>query len=237
MYHDKACHANAIEIPDKAEEKRGKQAVNCVGAQIFRGSIQNRRILRENGSGEDSMEIVEIKHDNAECKGKRDCAAQCLPAPIIFLSSVILGDDRGQRLHKRGRNQHNKSADLFRYADARRSDKPEGVDDGENYKEGDADQKIRKPKRKAQGEDSPHDGRVRAYHGARKQEGKRLTPDDTDGYQNADRLGENGGYGGAGGTHMEYRDVQKIARYIESAGNGNGNQRRFGVPDAAENRP
>ena len=88
------------------------------------------------------MEESQPKHSDAESSGESDRSLQAFDGTIRFSRAVILRHKGTHSLHKGCGDEHDKSTDLLGNADARRSDEPQCIDDGEYDKKGEADQKI-----------------------------------------------------------------------------------------------
>ena len=122
------------------------------------------------------MEKGQPKHSNPESSGETDRCFQALHCALRFPGAVILRNKGAHRLHESGRNEHDEGADLLSYADTRRGDKPQSVDDSQNDEKRESNQQILQRDRCSETQDAAENSSINPDIPAREREGQRPPP-------------------------------------------------------------
>lgn len=121
LQHDKPGAANTVVKAGIAEENGGKQAVDGVSFQVIRRRGNYAGIRRENARQHIPVEERQKEHPHADNERNDRTVMQRLFGAVHAACAIVLSHKGRNGLHERRGNQHDKGADLFRYANARRS--------------------------------------------------------------------------------------------------------------------
>ena len=191
--HYKARLLHPVEEANEAEQEARKQAVNRIGLQIVCRGKDYLAIAREDGGQKVPVEEGKIKHDDAQNKRNRDRVAEPSVCTLRLAGAPVLRDERRHGLRERGRHQHDEGTDLLRHSDARRGDEADGIHDGEDDEERNADEQVLQRDRNADGENPADDPGVPADLLSVKRKRKRALPVIRKRSTDADQLREDRG--------------------------------------------
>ena len=217
LNHHEPRHPEAIEKSDEAEQETGQQAVNRVRLQVIGGCRDDSRIVREYGSHQIPSPEGNRKHHNRQSGRNPDRIQQSLSCTPILSGSDILCGKGSHRLHKRSRDQHNKSAYLLGDTDAGRRSQTKAVDNRLQHKERDSHKKVLERDRKPEGGHFPDHRPVQSDITGLKLERQLFLAQNDKRDENTQSLREDRGQCRAGCTHMEDSDKQQISRNVKRA--------------------
>ncbi len=191
-------------------------------------------VSRKQGCHPVSMKEGEIAEAESRKHGGRDAAEQGFFGSRYFSGTDVLGNKGGHGLHVGGRDQHDEDAEFFGYTNTGGSDDTHAVYDGDDHEERDADQEILESDGTSEFQNFDDDRMVKVDVGAPHGKRERSFPYEHDGEKHADRLSEDRGGCGSGGSPVELGDEQEIPRDVDRAGDSHREERHFRVTDPAE---
>ena len=183
------------------------------------------------------MEKGQPKHSNPESSGETDRCFQALHCALRFPGTVILCNKSTHSLHKSGRDEHDEGTDLLGYADTRRGDKPQSIDDSQNDEKRESNQQILQRDRCSETQNAAENSSIDPDITACEREGQRPPSQNEERNENTDRLGGDSRERRSGGPHMKTCNQQKIARNVADTCDRNGHQRRIRIAEAAHYAP
>ena len=211
-----------------------EHAVDGVGFQILGRRCRHLRISGEDPGERHSVEEGSQCHEHADAQRRHHPDVQRLPGTGHLSGAGVLRHKGGHGLHERGGHQHDEGAHALGTSHTGGGDEPQGVDDGHDDEKGDPHEEVLQRDGKAQPGDPADHRQIRPHVPPVKFEGQLSSPDDLQGDQHGDELGKDGGQRRAGSPHLEHRHQKQISQDIDPGGNGHGDQRRTGIPDAPE---
>ena len=233
MQERQARFAARAEIAAEAKVDTGEHAVEDIAAQIVRAGSGRRRVGREQADDTRRAELDRDRRHDAEAEGQGNGIPEGLPRPLRLVRAEILRGEGRDGRQQRGRDEEDERDELLHDANRRRVGQAALVGDDRDDEKADLHKAVLREHRKANAQDLPHDGLLRA-------EIRLLQRDHaafSDGKQRdeeAERLRERRAEGSPGGAHVQRAHEEIVQRDIRRAGDGDEVHGTLAVAHAAE---
>ena len=198
------------------------------------GSGDDCRLPGEEGRQRAAAEEGQRGHDHTGGKGRLDAIEQGFFGAVILARAVILRHKGGDGLHIGRADQHQKANRLLGHAHGGGLGDAHAVDHHLDEEEGELHQHLLECDGDAHPQNGPDVDRVEPDIEPVEGERQLLPADQDQRDDDADGLGRDRGDGRAGSAQMEDAHQHQVAHDVDDAGDGHGQQRRFGIADSAE---
>lgn len=240
MQEGKPGFSAGAEITAEAEMDAREDAVPDISPHILTAQTDHLGSVRlsavsEEGDHRFGGELHHKDNESAEADGDQRGITKGEPCPLRFARADILRAEGGNSRQHGGWNQEQEADDFFHDPNRGRVVQPSPVSDDGDDDKGDLDQAV------LHGDGNPdlqyfshnRSGRPEIFFFYR--QSSALPADDYKRDHDADRLGERGAQGGAGGAQAQDPHKYIIKPDVGGAGRGNKIHGTFAVPHSTEN--